>query len=443
MKRPWEVDRRTFLRGAGTLIGLPLLEAMIPGSRTARADDGTPKRLVIFVFEGGTPEHYIARPGCFKPSTTGTDYELTPILQPFADLRDDILVISNLHNSVSQPVPDPPTGDHGRAMYGLLSGVFVENADGPDTIGGITVDQVAANTLKTFTPGLPSMSMETTGYYASLPICWSGPTSPIYPMQKPSDVFYQVFGDPNVDELTALKRLEYRKSVMHHAKEDADRLRKKLGKADQQKLDEYLTSVLSLEEKLAAEAKACSAGDYSTLDDTDIPGLTTQMLDLTTLALQCDRTRVAVFFLNLASSRVEWLGDPFGTLDWHNEVQHGAGITEGDEREQRIDMYVAGCAWQMEQFAYLLRKLKEIPEGEGNVLDNSVVLCASDMGYGDGHPMDHLPVIVAGRGGGAVNPGRHIEVEEQPIANLYVTMLNAVGVPTESFGNSTGALSLT
>jgi len=99
--------------------------------------------------------------------------------------------------------------------------------------------------------------------------------------------------------------------------------------------------------------------------------------------------------------------------------------------------------WYMEQFAYLLRKLKEIPEGDGTVLDHSLVLCTSDMGYGDGHPMDHLPVILAGRGGGVVNPGRHIEVAEQPIANLYVTMLDAAGVPTESFGNSTGALSLT
>src|SRR5262249_7013841 len=151
----------------------------------ARADDAAPKRLVFFVFEGATPDRYNARPGCFQPSTTGPGYELTPILQPFADLQDDILVVSNLHNLVSAPVPDPPTGDHSRAMYGLLSGFFVENADGPDTIGGITVDQFAANALNTF-----SMSLETTGYYASLPISWSGPTSPIYPMQKPSDVFY-------------------------------------------------------------------------------------------------------------------------------------------------------------------------------------------------------------------------------------------------------------
>jgi hypothetical protein len=171
------------------------------------------------------------------------------------------------------------------------------------------------------------------------------------------------------------------------------------------------------------------------------------MLDLLVLAFQCDRTRVSTFVLGHTGlyTYYEWLPAPFNTYSFHDDISHGAQVTDPVERSRRMDAYVAVSTWNIEQFAYLVRKLKEAPEGDGSgsLLDNTVLVCTSEMSYGNGHYTDHLPVIVAGRGGGAVSPGRHIEVTEQPIANLYVSMLNAVGVSTASFGNSTGALALT
>jgi hypothetical protein len=442
------VNRRAFLGGAGALIGLPMLEAMIPGLKSARAaSPATPKRLVFFIFQGGTTDdpYGSARPGSFTPATTGSGYALTPILAPLADLQGDILVITNLHNSVSAPVPDPPTTDHSRAQDGILTGVFTANAGLPGTVSSISVDQVAANAFQALTPGLPSLSLEVTGSYEPMTLSWAGPTSPLYPNWKPSDAFNQIFGDVSADAALVKKRLAYKQSVMAYAKDDADRLRARLGKTDQQKLDEYLTSVVDLENRIQATSKACTTGGFSPQDGADLPGRAQQMLDLVTLAFQCDRTRVVTFGLNLCGSYVEWLGSDFGSLEWHNDIAHGANTAPGAEIEHRLDLYVKTCAWQMDQLGYLLRKLKNTPEGDGSgsLLDNTIVVCTSDMAYGNGHPMFKLPVVVAGRGGGTVNPGRHVKLAEQPIANLYVSILDAVGIPTTSFGNSDGQVALT
>jgi hypothetical protein len=444
------VSRRAFLSGAGAMIGLPLLEAMIPGAKRARgAVPATPKRLVFMTFGTGTPEHEYGRAGTLTPATTGSGYALTPILSPLADLQDDILVVTGLHNHIGDDTT-VVLGDHRSENWGLLTAV---NPSASYVVGA-SVDQVAANALAPYTPGLPSLFMnsvwEPNSYAEEGWVSWSGPTSPRTFILDSAEAFRQVFGDTTTDLTTVQRRLAERKSVLDHAKADADRLRARLGAVDRDRLDQYLDSVRSLEQRVAAAPMACGSAapptDPGLSDPTTRPERTRQMIDLLVLAFQCDRTRVCNFMLGETGmyTYYNWLPAPYNSYSFHDEISHGASVADPAERARRMDAYVAVSTWNVQQFGDLVRKLKATPEGDGSgsLLDNTLLVCTSEMSYGHGHYTDHLPVIVAGKGGGGVSPGRHLLVPEQPIANLWLSMLSAVGVEPPSFGNSTGKLNL-
>ncbi len=486
MRRAWEIDRRTVLRGAGAALGLPCLEAMIPGVKRARAAGaGSPKRLVFCIFTGGVPDTTImtgkgaaqnaGRNGSFRPAIAGPDYQLTPILQPLADLKDDVMVISNLHNAIGSLLSTElkyQGGDHMRASQAIMTGVNPEYSDLPSRKVGISVDQVAANTLKQYTPALPSLYLSNpffSDFNNQLP-CFSGPKTMVHPTQQPVAAFKQIFGDPSVDATTVQTRLAQRKSVLHHTRAQGDRLRRNLGKDDQQALDKYLTSVGELETRANAGGLGMCTPPPMPKDSVvkdnsdpnaenqynqngfkyqvDVPSHFATMSDLIVHAFQCDRTRVATVLMMTHSMQFSWLGGVHADYarSWHDNVEHAvtAAKTPADA-QLALDCYVKGATSEVAVFADLVRKLKNTPEGDGSgtsLLDNTLLVCTSELSYGDGHNMEHLPVIVAGRAGGT-KLGRHMVVPEQPIANLWLSMLHAVGIDAPSFGNSTAPLKLT
>lgn len=475
MKRPWEVSRRAALRGLGVGIGLPLLQAMLPGMKRAHAAGNTPKRLVFFVFEGGTSESPYpnrGRPGAFWPQTLGTGFETTPILRPLIDagLKNDILLVANLHNEIARQGTTPEFRglDHNRAPIALLTGVNPSYADGPVTTAGISVDQYAARSLNTPVPSL-YLCNPFHSTYIRQQLSWSNPRTRVAPIVKPSLAFREVFGDRTADPVAARRNLAYSRSMLNAAKADIDRLNRKLGTEDKAVLDEYLTGISALERRLAATG-SCSGGnpprdppvdrpnyyEYAI----DLPAHNRLMSDIIANAFVCDTTRVAVMHLrthrlNPASIFGGNTTTPYSI--WHNDIEHAEeggqfGADRGDPAgiARRYDLYTAGCQAMIAQFAYLVRKLKDTPErdGNGSILDNTILVCTSEISYGSGHSTTKLPVIIAGRGGGAVRPGRFVSVPRQPIANLWVSMLRAAGVRTSSggevtsFGNSTESLAL-
>lgn len=475
MKRPWEINRRTALKGLGVGIGLPLLQAMLPGMKRAYAATNTPKRLVFFVFEGGTsesPDPKRGRPGAFWPKTVGTGFETTPIIKPLIDagLKNDILIISNLHNEIARQGTTPEFRglDHNRAPVALLTGVNPSFADGPVTTAGISADQYAAKSLNT---AIPSLYLANPFHSSAIKqqVSWSSAKTRVAPIVVPSQAFMTVFGDKAADPVALKRSRAYNESILHAAKGDIDRLTNRLGTEDKATLDEYLTSISEFEKRLSATG-TCQGGtppkdpsverpsyyEYAI----DLPLHNRLMSDIITKAFVCDTTRVAVMHLKthrLNPASIFGGATKTAYSIWHNDIEHAeeggqfgaeAGNIAGINR--RYDMYTSGCQAMVAQFADLVKKLKDTPEGDGSgsLLDNTILVCVSEISYGSGHSTAKLPLIVAGRGGGAVTTGRYISVPKQPVANLWVSMLRAAGVKTPSggevtsFGNSTGALSL-
>ncbi|WP_373044795.1 DUF1552 domain-containing protein [Vulgatibacter sp.] len=434
MKRKWEISRRTVLRGLGAAMALPMLDAMVPSVARAQAVGGTPRRLLFFFVPNG-----IYMPS-WTPSGEGTGYAFTPTLQPLEPFRDDILVVSGLDN---RPGEDVIAGNHARGTAAFLTCVPpVKTSDGSLRVG-ISADQVAAQAIGKQTrfaslelgaePSVEASSCDS-GYSCAYisNISWAGPETPMAKEVDPRLVFDRLFagGQPGENAEQIARRNRYKKSILDFVSEDAKTLQSRLGTNDRQKLDEYLTGVRTLEQRISASGEqTCSAGAA--------PGgaanrqeTAQQMCDLIALAFQCDLTRVCTFML--ANGFTNTAYSFLGVGEGHHELSHHREQDSYIDHLKRIDR------WEVEQFAYLVGKLKAIQEGEGSVLDNSLVLFSSELSDGNNHHHINKPVVLAGRGGGEVRPGRHIYYRgaggEFPVADLYMTMLANVGVHVESFG---------
>jgi hypothetical protein len=431
MSKKWELSRRTVLRGAGTLLGLPMLEAMLPSVARAQEAGNKPVRLVTFFVPTG-----MIMPN-WTPAAEGASYALSRILASLEPVKQKVLVLSGLSNLAGNgPIP----GDHARGTTATLTGY----SPTPEAIRGRTsLDQLAAQTLKKFTPRVPSLEIGTDpnptvdpgwpSIYTST-LSWANETSPLPHESNPVTLFNRLFASADgLSPTEVLKRQKQRKSVLDAVKEDATRLNSALGKSDQRKLDEFMTGVRQLEVRIAAPATACPQAGSPPAAPPDFQTQTRILLDLTVLALQCDLTRVATFMLENGFSQrpFNFIGVPFA----HHEISHHAGDPVKLENLTRIE------AWEVEQFTYLLRKLEAITEPSGGtLLDNSAVLFTSDMGDPNIHQHDHVPVLLAGGGGGKIRGGRHLRYPGTPVANLYLSMLDMVGVPATGFADSTGRL---
>jgi hypothetical protein len=392
----------------------------------------------------------------WTPTTEGADFELPESLVPLEKVRDKITVLSGLALDNARAKGDGP-GDHARSAAAFLTGAHPYKTRGKDIRLGISVDQLAAKKVGSKTR-LPSLELGLdgsqtvgdcdSGYscaYVSN-IAWAGESQPLPHEVNPAALFDRLFGSP--DERAAAenraKRLRYRKSILDFVAEDARRLDRSLGKSDHQKLDEFTTSIREIEKRVeaarleqqrAAEQKKPFEPTVARPDG--IPGDFAEhmklMCDMLVLAFQMDVTRIST--LMIARDGSDRAYREIGLSEGHHTLSHHQRRPEKLEAIGKINLY------HMKQFAYFLEKLNSIKEGDGTLLDNSMIMLGSGIGDGDRHNHDDLPILLAGRGGGAVSPGRHIRYPRAtPLCNLYLSMLEPMGIDADRFGDSTGKL---
>jgi hypothetical protein len=427
------LPRRTFLRGMGTALALPLLDAMVPSMTALAATPANPVRRLGFVYVP-MGAHI---PQWTPPGTTLS--ELSPTLRSLAPVVDQVTVLTNLELRNAYP------GTHATSNAAFLSAARAKWTESTDYYLGTTVDQIAAQKIggDTRLPSLElAMDLLTTvgqcdnGYACVYQnnLSWSSPTTPLPAEAHPRVAFERLFGDGG----TSAERLaELRKSssLLDWVRSDISRLQRKLGPSDRTKVSNYLDTVWEVERRIQ---KAEAATADSRLPDLDRPvGVPAAyadharlMFDLQVLALQGDVTRVVTFQLARETSTRTY--PEIGVSEPHHPLTHNSGNEEMLGKVARIN------AFHVSLFAYFLEKLKATPDGDGSLLDHSVYLYGSGMGNADVHDHVNLPILVAG-GAGKLKGGRHIRyAEPTPLANLHLTLLDKVGVRVDSFADSQG-----
>jgi hypothetical protein len=440
LNRP--ISRRTVLRGLGTMIALPWLESM--GNLTAWAAGGLPGRTApnrmafIYVPNGKDMKSW-------TPATAGDRFTLPEILTPLAPHQKDLLVLTGLAADKARPHGDG-AGDHARAMAAFLTGAQPRKTDGADIRCGTSVDQLAATRIAGQTH-LDSLEMGCEGgnmagncdsgyscVYSST-VSWRSATQPIPKETNPKLVFERLFGSQ--DSVLRARRDASRKSVLDYIREDAKSFNTRLGRADQQKMDEYFTSIRDIEQRIARTAALQQLKPPMGFPvPKGIPDTYEEhirlMCDLLVLAFQIDATRVCTLVMaNEGSNKpYPWIGVNEG----HHELSHHGNDAGKIAKIRQINLF------HTKQFAYLLEKLKAVREGTGTLLDHSMIVYGSGNSDGNRHNHDDLPVLLAGRAGGTIKTGRHVRLDgETPISNLWVSMLERIDVRTP-VGDSTGPL---
>lgn len=446
------LSRRTVLRGLGTAMALPFLEAMLPGSRLLAAGGAKqvampPKRVAfLFVPNGVNQAHWI-------PKSVGRDFVLPSILEPLSPFQDDLLILSGLTNHVGRANGDGP-GDHARSAAGFLTGAQPVKTDGARIRAGVSVDQVAAHAIGHETR-FPSLELSCegggnsgncdSGYSCAYSnnISWAGPETPMAKEVDPRRVFDRLFGGgtPGERQRGLDRRLSRRASVLDFVREDARRLEGVLGGSDRRKLDEYMTSVRDIERRLAAAGRIPSTAEVEAPEGLpEEPGRRIPydehirlMNEMLVLAFQTDSTRIATFMIAREGSNRNYRS--IGVPDGHHDLSHHQGNPEKLEKIRQINRF------HIEQFAHLVERLRSIPEGDGTLLDHSMIVYGAGIADGNRHNNENLPIVIAGKGGGTIETGRHVAYPiETPLCNLYVSLLERMGVHVDEFGDSTGAL---
>lgn len=438
------IARRTFLRGLGAGIALPLLEGMLPSSR-AMAAAASPRKaplraVFVYVPNGAHMEDW-------TPRGLGREFELTPILEPLRNVRNDLQILTGLAHQKAFANGDG-AGDHARASATFLTGCQARKTGGADIRIGVSVDQIAAAKIGRETR-LPSLELGIdrgqragacdSGYACAYQynISWRSESVPNPPEINPASVFDRLFGNGSTSDQAEnrARRDLHRKSILDFAMDDARRLQAKLGTTDRAKLDEYLTSVRELEQRIAAAPRIAEALPEKTRPE-GIPNSYENhvrlMFDLLALALQTDNTRIATFIMAHDGSNRPYPG--IGVSEGHHDLSHHAGNREKLAKIARINRF------HMVQFAAFIERLKGIKEGEGTLLDHSMVVYGSGISDGNRHNHDNLPIILAGGGNGSLQPGRHVRFEREPMTNLYLTMLDLMNAGVDRLGDSTGRL---
>ena len=440
------ISRRTVLKGMGAAVALPLLEAMQPLKVVAApAVKAAPKRLAFLYVPNG------AHMQDWTPTTTGKGFALPHLLEPLAEFKNDFSVLSGLALDKARANGDGP-GDHARAMAVFLTGRQPRKTAGADIKVGMSVDQLAARKLGEHTRfpsleigcerGNPAGNCDS-GYSCaySANLSWRSESTPQPKEVNPKQVFERLFSSANQAEAAAsrARRERYRKSILDLVAEDARDLSRTLGSGDQRKLDEYLTGVRELEVRIARASQQEQFKEAPPPKDTVKPagiprdyGEHIRLLsDLLVLAFQGDLTRVVTFpFANDGSNRPY----PFvGVREGHHDLSHHGGNKDKHAKIKKINRF------HLTQLAYLLKKLKSVKEGNRTLLDNCMIVYGSGIGDGNRHNHDDLPVLLAGHGGGTLSPGQHLRFpKDTPLMNLYLSMLDRIGVRVDSFGDSTG-----
>lgn len=446
------IDRRAVLRGVGVAMSLPWLEAMLPNTlvragSVARAAPavGAPLRMAFLFIPNGVD------PAGWYPTGSGRDYRLSPGLEPLAEHREHFSVLRGLAHRNATALGDGP-GDHARSAACFLTGAHPYKTSGRDIRVGISVDQLAARAVGDSTllpsleigcePALQSGSCDS-GYSCaySANMSWRSASQPNLKEIRPREVFERLFGINRPGEPTdeRARRLATRKSILDYVRSDARRLNQALGSTDRMRMEEYTEGVRSLERRIELlENESRDPESFAAIEPVegvpaDYRDHVRLMNDMMVLAFRLDQTRIASFMLaNEGSNR----SFPFlGVKDGHHHISHHKGDVGMIDQIQAINRF------QSEMLADLLTKMRGVEEPGGTLLDNSMVVFGSAIRDGNRHNHDDLPVILAGGGGGTLDPGRHVTWPKgTPLCNLYVSMLQRMGVGVDAFADSTGEL---
>jgi hypothetical protein len=436
--------RRTFLRGLGTSIALPLLDAMTPAfAAPSKAGTKAPTRMAFVYVPNG-----IIMPD-WTPAEEGPGFAFRPIMAPMEPHRDRMLVLTGLTQNGGRALGDGP-GDHARAASSFLTGMHPRKTAGADIRIGISVDQVAAQKIGQATRfaslelGLEDGRLVgscDSGYSCAYSnnLAWRTENSPLPPEINPRLVFERLFGagDEVEDAAARARRLKYEKSILDSVVAETGSLRSTLGPADQRKLDEYLHSVREIEKRIAANerdhremAPPFPKPEGAPLDYSEHCRL---MFDLMTAAMQMDATRVITLMMGREGSTRAYR--EIGISDAHHPLTHHRNDETMVGKVKQINRY------HVEQFAYWIGKLRQTPDGDGSLLDHSMIVYGSGLADGNRHTHHDLPVLLVGGGNGTMKPGRHVRyASETPMNNLFVAMLDRMGVEVESLGDSNGKL---
>ncbi|SDA21162.1 DUF1552 domain-containing protein [Sphingomonas sp. NFR15] len=433
------ISRRTMLRGAGTMLALPLLEAMMPSARAADLAS-RPKRLQVFYSPNGMMMD------AFRPATQGKGFALPSTLEPLAPHRAQISVFSGLGHPQAAAMGDIAAG-HGRSCPAFLTGTHVKQTEGTDIRCAVSIDQVYAQHLGDATMlsslelGIDPASLLGScdiGYSCAYTngISWMNPSVPLPVSANPRDVFERLFGDGDaLDAQSRLAQARRQTSILDFVRDDTQRLSGRLGSEDRRKLDEYLAATRDIEKRIQ---RAAASGATSQATDMERPaGIpdsfdehVRMMIDLQVLAMQADITRVGSFMIGRELSNRTY--PEIGVPDSHHMLSHHGNSPEKMAKLAKINRH------HMEYFAYYLDRMKAVKDGEGTLLDRTMVIRGSAFGDSNQHDHMDLPVIVAG---GLVPGDRSIAVPKgTTMSNLLLAALNVLDVPTKSFGDSTAPL---
>jgi hypothetical protein len=424
-----------------------MLEAMAPpvkllATESAEGTKAFPKRMAFVYLPNGM------NMADWTPAEIGTDFELPLILEPLKEQRQDLQVMTGLAQTRARANGDG-AGDHARANATFLTGMQARKTAGADIRAGISVDQIAASKIGRLTrfPSLElscdrgRMAGECDSAYScayQFNIAWKTPTTPMAPEIDPRQVFERFFSNGrrgDIEEGRA-NRERYHKSILDFVLEDAKRLKSNLGYTDRRKVDEYLSAVRELETRIEnAEKFATTIPDYQ--KPTGIPKEYEQhirlMYDLMALAFQTDTTRISTFMVAHDGSNRAY--PSIGVSEGHHDLSHHGNDASKKQKIAQINRF------HTTQFAYFLEKLRAVKEGEGSLLDNCMIVYGSAIADGNAHAHHDLPVLLAGKGGGTLTPGRHVRYPtETPMCNLFLAMLDRMGASVERFGDSTGIL---
>ena len=433
------LHRRSFLKGMGAVVALPVLDAMTPAlARAAQA----PVRLAFTYVPNGIVMND------WTPAAEGAAYEFTRILKPLEPFRKDMLVLSGLAHRNGAALGDGP-GDHARAGASYLTGVHPRKTAGADIQNGISVDQIAAQhigdqtrfaSLELGCDDSRTIGNCDSGYSCAYTnsLAWRGPATPMPPETNPRLVFERLFGDidTSLSPEVRARRLRYRRSILDLVSERTSQLSSDLGPSDKRKLDEYLTSIREIERRIERSeqdmAHLTPGIDKPTGVPVEYPDYVNLMFDLQLIAFQTDQTRIVTMMMGREGSMRTY--PEIGIPDPHHPLTHHRGNPDWIEKVTQVN------SLHVKLFAGFIDKLKSTPDGDGSLLDHSMIVYGSSPSDGNRHAHDDLPVVMFGRGG-RFRMGSHMVYPKQtPMTNLFLTLLDRMGVPSEKIGDSTGQI---
>jgi hypothetical protein len=439
------LPRRTFLRGMGVGMGvtlaLPLLDAMVPAlsAMAKTAAKPTPRLGFFYVPNGCIMESWL-------PKGEGTTFEMSPTLAALTPYRDQLIVLDGLANHEASK--GTGAGLHAKAQTAFLSGVFLKETEGADFYAGTTLDQIAADKLSQDTP-LRSLELGTEpGFLASVceqgiscvyqnTMAWRNPTTPLPVENNPRVVFERLFGEGGTlsDRLLQAKK---DRSILDWVNADVSSLQQQLGASDRTTVDEYLSALRDVEQRIQQQEKQ---SDASTLAVGEMPiGIpesqddhTKLLLDLQFLAYQADITRIVTYMVRREESQATY--PQIGVPDAHHWCSHHGGNPD------KIAMVAKINAHHVSLFSHLVERMKKTPDGDGTLLDHAIFMYGAGFGDGNVHSPERLPIMVVGGGCGTLKGGRVVKYQERtPLMNLGSTLLEKIGVPADKIGDSTGRL---